>query len=98
MKREVSGKTQVVSFRIAFFELTFRYHISFFVTGTGTAGGYHPSWGNFHDEGGECGVPVDRRFTMPSSGNGIFWYSYNYASTHVIVISSGKLLDLFLIR
>lgn len=43
-------------------------------------------------------MPVDRRFTMPSSGNGIFWYSYNYASTHVIVISSGKLLDLFLIR
>jgi hypothetical protein len=41
--------------------------------------GFMPSWGNMTaDSGGECGVPVVKRFTMPrsSSSNGVFWYSY----------------------
>jgi hypothetical protein len=62
---------------------------------------YHPSfWGDGfrHDaSGGECGVPVSKRFTMPddddddgSSGknNGVFWYAYSVATVHTIVLSS----------
>ena len=43
------------------------------------------------DSGGECGVPTSKRFRMPSSStnsNGVFWYSYNFATTHTIVLSS----------
>ena len=43
-------------------------------SGIDTDGSFSPSWGNFgNDGGGECGVPMDRRFTMPSNGNGVFW-------------------------
>jgi hypothetical protein len=62
-----------------------------------------PEWGNFqNDSGGECGVPVSKRFQMPqqskpssssssspaAKANGVFWYSYGYATVHTIVISS----------
>jgi len=57
-------------------------------SGVNTADGYQPPWGNYHDEGGECGVPLYNRFIMPDSGNSIFWYSYDYASAHTIVLSS----------
>ena len=52
-------------------------------------GGFRPPWNNFgNDSGGECGVPISRRFVMPQNGNGVFWYSFNFASTHVIMLSS----------
>jgi hypothetical protein len=51
--------------------------------------GYHPSWGDFgYDSHGECGVPVFHRFRSPTSGNGIFWYSFTHGRVHVIQISS----------
>mmetsp|Transcript_34845 Transcript_34845/g.51165 ORF Transcript_34845/g.51165 Transcript_34845/m.51165 type:complete len:725 (-) Transcript_34845:351-2525(-) len=63
---------------------------------------YHPDWGNFgNDSGGECGVPVSKRFALPTSNhdvmntnvgqprsNGVFWYAYTYASTFTIVLST----------
>jgi hypothetical protein len=61
-------------------------------SGVKTADGFQPSWGNFNanDSGGECGVPMAKRFRMPSSpkSNGVFWYSYSYGLVHTIVISS----------
>ena len=60
-------------------------------SGVTTARGYAPSWGRSvfaSASGGECGVPTARHFTMPSTGNGVFWYSYSYGSVHTIVISS----------
>eukprot|EP00927_Polykrikos_kofoidii_P031152 TRINITY_DN26818_c0_g1_i1.p1 TRINITY_DN26818_c0_g1~~TRINITY_DN26818_c0_g1_i1.p1 ORF type:complete len:637 (-),score=45.53 TRINITY_DN26818_c0_g1_i1:84-1904(-) len=56
--------------------------------GLGT--GFHPSWGNYGDDSaGECGVPVQKRFpNPPSGGNSIFWYSFNYANTHWVMLSS----------
>ena len=51
--------------------------------------GYHPSWGDYGtDSHGECGVPVAHRFRTPSNGNGVFWYSFDHGSVHVIQISS----------
>ena len=37
--------------------------------------GFHPTWGegSFKSEGGECGVPVSKRFAVPHNGNGVFW-------------------------
>jgi hypothetical protein len=73
-------------------------------SGVITPHGFSPVWGNFHnDSGGECGVPTNERFTMPQSlsstndtttsalslsSNGVFWYSYDFASVHTTVISS----------
>jgi hypothetical protein len=68
-------------------------------SGVETPHGFMPVWGNFHnDSGGECGVPTNERFTMPQSSsndtglslrsNGVFWYSYDFASVHTTVISS----------
>lgn len=66
-----------------------------------TSGGQHdpsgdphftPSWFNGgSDSGGECGVPSAKRFHMPaerSSGNGVFWHSYDFGSLHQIMLSS----------
>lgn len=54
-----------------------------------TDSGFMPTWGNFgNDSGGECGVPTAKRFTMPATGNGVFWYSYDYGLVHTVVISS----------
>jgi hypothetical protein len=37
-------------------------------------GGFQPYWGNFDEaSGGECGVPVSKRFAGPENGNGVFW-------------------------
>uniref|UniRef100_A0A7S3L3I9 Purple acid phosphatase n=1 Tax=Amphora coffeiformis TaxID=265554 RepID=A0A7S3L3I9_9STRA len=56
---------------------------------TGNDMGYHPVWGNFHDDsGGECGVPASKRFQMPASDGGVFWYAHNFANLHTIVLSS----------
>jgi acid phosphatase type 7 len=40
------------------------------------------------DSNGECAVPVCRRFTSPSNGNGIFWYSFDYGPIHVVQMST----------
>jgi len=57
---------------------------------SGTGAGFHPAWGNYGaDSGGECGVPVVHRFpNPPQNGFGIFWYSYTYANTHWVMLSS----------
>jgi hypothetical protein len=60
-------------------------------SGESSPGGYRPPWNNFgNDSGGECGVPIAKRFKMPSSSgsNGVFWYSFEFSSTHVIMLSS----------
>lgn len=53
---------------------------------------FSPSWGNYRQEGlasgGECGVPFTKRFHMPETGNGNFWYSYDVGSLHVVSIST----------
>jgi len=61
-------------------------------SGVTSSHGYLP-WFSFlrvflNDSGGECGVPVAKRFTMPDNGNGVFWYSHDYATVHTIVLSS----------
>jgi len=57
---------------------------------SGVGAGFHPVWGNYNsDSAGECGVPVVHRFpNPPQNGFGIFWYSYNYANTHWVMLSS----------
>ncbi|GAB9465876.1 hypothetical protein Gpo141_00003265 [Globisporangium polare] len=40
------------------------------------------------DSGGECGVPMSKRFQMPANGNGVFWYSTEMGLTHHTVLSS----------
>jgi hypothetical protein len=35
---------------------------------------------------GECAIPMFYRWTSPSNGNGIFWYSFDYGSVHVIQV------------
>ena len=60
-------------------------------SGVSTPHGFMPRWGNMGDDSsGECGVPTSQRFQMPRStdSNGVFWYSYDYATTHTTVISS----------
>eukprot|EP00117_Sycon_ciliatum_P020301 scpid33377/ scgid3577/ Probable inactive purple acid phosphatase 2 len=52
---------------------------------------YNPSWGNYGDDsGGECGVPMAKRFHMPQSpgSNGVFWYSVDVANVHFVMIST----------
>ena len=37
-------------------------------------GGFKPKWGNQGaDSGGECGVPMYKRFHMPDNGNAVWW-------------------------
>ncbi|KAK3740335.1 hypothetical protein QZH41_009414, partial [Actinostola sp. cb2023] len=51
--------------------------------------GFHPSWGNFGDDsGGECGVPMYKRFHMPENGNALWWYSFDYGSVHFVMMST----------
>jgi hypothetical protein len=40
------------------------------------------------DSLGECGVPMNARFTMPDNGNGLWWYSYDYSALKTIMLSS----------
>jgi hypothetical protein len=44
-------------------------------SGVSTENGFSPSWGEggFGSTGGECGVPISKRFTVPDNGNGVFW-------------------------
>jgi hypothetical protein len=41
-----------------------------------------------YDSGGECAVPVVHRFHSPSNGNGLFWYSFDIGSAHIIYYST----------
>ncbi len=41
-----------------------------------------------HDSGGECGVPVEKRFRGPSNGEGILWYSFSSGPVHVVMLST----------
>ena len=40
------------------------------------------------DSGGECAVPAVQRFRCPSNGNGLFWYSFDIGSIHVVYYST----------
>lgn len=37
--------------------------------------GFQPDWDetSFHSTGGECGVPISKRFAVPENGNSVFW-------------------------
>ena len=62
---------------------------------SGPDGPYEPRWGNYGlDSGGECGVPTAKRFHMPETGNGVFWYSYDSGLVHTIVLSTEHDLSL----
>ncbi|KAL7480813.1 hypothetical protein ACHAW6_006479 [Cyclotella cf. meneghiniana] len=51
--------------------------------------GFQPYWGDFgQDSGGECGVPLSKRFAVPENGNGVYWYSFEQPLVHTIVLSS----------
>lgn len=51
--------------------------------------GFHPIWGNYYDDSdGECGVPMYQRYHMPSGGNSLFWYSFDFGSVHTVMLSS----------
>ncbi|EDO41527.1 predicted protein, partial [Nematostella vectensis] len=54
--------------------------------------GFHPWWAGPNEYGndsyGECGVPTNMRFHMPDNGNSVFWYSFNYGSMHLIMMST----------
>eukprot|EP01026_Neomeris_dumetosa_P016246 TRINITY_DN1616_c0_g1_i3.p1 TRINITY_DN1616_c0_g1~~TRINITY_DN1616_c0_g1_i3.p1 ORF type:complete len:367 (-),score=35.26 TRINITY_DN1616_c0_g1_i3:342-1418(-) len=55
---------------------------------------FQPNWGNYeNDSGGECGVPVVKRFpsvkdSRNDQGSLPFWYSFNHGSVHVITLST----------
>lgn len=52
-------------------------------------GGFRPRWGNNgQDSGGECGVPMFKRFHMPDNGNAVWWYSFDYGLVHYIMMST----------
>jgi len=52
-------------------------------------GGFRPDWGNYgYDSGGECAVPMVRRFHSPSNGNGLFWYSFDVGPIHILHYST----------
>jgi len=53
-------------------------------SGVTTPAGYYVG----DSSGGECGVPIAKRFMGSGNGNGVFWYSYDYGLLHVVVISS----------
>lgn len=40
------------------------------------------------DSGGECAVPMVHRFSSPSNGNSLFWYSFNVGPVHILMFSS----------
>ena len=41
-----------------------------------------------YDSGGECGVPMNARFTMPANGNALWWYSFDFSAVKTIMLSS----------
>mmetsp|Transcript_20024 Transcript_20024/g.43387 ORF Transcript_20024/g.43387 Transcript_20024/m.43387 type:complete len:484 (-) Transcript_20024:5185-6636(-) len=60
-------------------------------SGITTEFGFQPNWGEgaFNSNtGGECGVPVSKRFAVPDNGNGVFWYSHDQSLVHTVMLSS----------
>jgi len=59
-------------------------------SGVDATAGFQPDWGtgSFNSTGGECGVPISKRFAAPEGGNGVFWYSYNHSLVHTVMLSS----------
>ncbi|CAF4027467.1 unnamed protein product [Rotaria sordida] len=52
-------------------------------------GGFRPKWGDYGiDSGGECAVPMVRRFHSPSNGNSLFWYSFDVGPIHFVIYSN----------
>lgn len=45
------------------------------------------------DSGGECGVPYELRFPMPTSELDAPWYSFDFGVTHFIIISTEHQFD-----
>ena len=63
------------------------------VSGVSGEASWSPSWGDYArapigDSNGECGVAYAARFKTPSNGNGAFWYSFDHAYMHVVMMSS----------
>ncbi|CAF1042516.1 unnamed protein product [Rotaria sordida] len=58
-------------------------------SGASGPGGFRPKWGNYgYDSGGECAVPMVRRFHSPLNGNSLFWYSFDVGPIHIIYYST----------
>lgn len=53
-------------------------------SGEDTEFGFQPEWDStsFHSTGGECGVPISKRFAVPENGNSVFWYVSNIPSNN----------------
>jgi hypothetical protein len=50
---------------------------------------FAPEWSNYNqDSGGECGVPYNMRYMMPTNGNQSNWYSLDYPLMHLTVFST----------
>lgn len=45
-------------------------------------------FGSVEDSGGECGVPLERRFTMPQAGPDKPWYSFDFGPIHFLQYST----------
>ncbi|KAJ0392828.1 hypothetical protein P43SY_009672 [Pythium insidiosum] len=56
---------------------------------SGPPGAFHPPDAPTDcQSGGECGVPLSRRYVMPATGNGVFWYSFDTGLVHHVVVST----------
>lgn len=47
-----------------------------------------PGTFNNSGSGGECGIPYEMRFPMPTPARDSPWYSFNYGSAHFVVMST----------
>ena len=45
------------------------------------------------DSGGECGVAYERRLTMPLTGPGQQWYSFDFGPIHFLQYSTEELFE-----
>lgn len=36
----------------------------------------------------QCGIPFSHRYSAPSTGNGVWWYSFDYGPVHVLQMST----------
>ena len=58
-------------------------------SGISTDGGWKPNWFiGGQDSGGECSVPLFKRYHMPENGNALYWFSFDYGMIHMIHIST----------
>lgn len=58
-----------------------------------TQGNHERGWPGTHtfnntDSGGECGVPLERRFIMPQAGPDKPWYSFDFGPIHFLQYST----------